>query len=160
MQTMHKNCRGFMKHEVMRAKEACRAQGLIESPSKADSKGMVRANMIQNCPITSTDMTNAHSIFGPDLASVRGKMVWHTPVPVVADYVEVPRSLVENNKVVMLAMDNFFVDGIAFLIMVSQQIKFITAEWLQVQMAMSLCKHIEWVLQVCCHAGFIVRTMY
>jgi hypothetical protein len=51
---------------------------------------MVRGNMIQNCPITSDDVTNPRAIFGPDLASIRGKTVWRTPAPEVVDYVEVP----------------------------------------------------------------------
>jgi hypothetical protein len=38
---------------------------------------------------------------------------------VVADYVAVPCALVEQNKVVTLAADVFFVDGTAFLITVS-----------------------------------------
>jgi hypothetical protein len=48
--------------------------------------------MIRNCPVAD-NITNAHAIFGPDLASIRGKMVWRTPAPVVADYLEVPRSI-------------------------------------------------------------------
>ncbi len=38
----------------------------------------------------------------------------HTPAPVVADYVAVPCLLVEQNKVVTMAADVFFVDGTAF----------------------------------------------
>jgi hypothetical protein len=49
---------------------------------------------------------------------------------VVADYVDVPRSIVQNNKVVMMARYVFFVDGTAFLITISQRIKFITTEHL------------------------------
>ncbi len=43
-------------------------------------------------------------------------------------YVEVPHSLVEQNKKVTLAADVFFVDGTGFLMTVLQRIKFITAE--------------------------------
>ncbi len=148
VQTVRENYEGYTKHEILKAKEARRAQGLIENPSESNFKGMVRGNMIQNCLITSDDITNVRTIFGPDLASIRGKTVRWTPATVVADYVEVPRSLVQNNKVVTLAADVFFVDGTAFLITVSRRIKFITAEYLQVRMATSLCKHLDRVLQV------------
>ena len=40
------------------------------------------------------------------------------PVPVVMDYVAVPRPLVEASKVITLAVDVFFVDGMAFLLTV------------------------------------------
>jgi hypothetical protein len=77
----------------------------------------------------------------------------------VADYVEVPRLLVQNNKVVTMVADAFFVDGTAFLITVSWRIKFVTAEHLQVRMATSLCKHLGRVLQVYARAGFLVRAI-
>ncbi len=71
-------------------------------------------------------------------------------MPVVADYVAVPCSLVETNKVVMMAADVFFVDGTAFLLTMSQRIKFITAEHVPMRTAKSLssiwiesCKCIE-----------------
>jgi hypothetical protein len=59
--------------------------GLIGNPSKNNFKGMVSNNMITNCPVTTTTITNARTIFGPDLASVRGKTVQWTPAPVVGD---------------------------------------------------------------------------
>jgi hypothetical protein len=68
------------------------------------------------------------------------------PAPVVADYVAVPCWLVEQNKVVTMAADVFFVDGTEFLILVSRRIKFITAEHVPVQTAMNLSKHLTWVL--------------
>ncbi len=71
----------------------------------------------------------------------------------------VPRALVEQNKVVTLAADVFFVDGTAFLITVSRRIKFISAEHVQVRTATSLSKHLTPVLQVYERAGFKVRTI-
>ena len=63
---------------------------MMGNPSKKDYKTMVSNNLIPECPITSTDITNARAIYGPDLPSVRGKTVRMTPGPVVADYVAVP----------------------------------------------------------------------
>ena len=75
-------------------------------------QGMVSNNMITNCPITTTAITNARSIFGKDLASVRGKTVRWAPAPVVGDYVAVPKGVIERNKTVTSAADVFFLDGI------------------------------------------------
>ncbi len=144
---------------MLQAKEAWCAQVMIGNPSKGDFKGMVSGNLIKNCPVATTDITNARTIFGPDLVSVQGKTVQRTPAPVVADYVAVPCSLVEHNNVVTMAADVFFVDGMAFLITVSDRIKFITAEHVPVQTAMNLSKHLTWVLQVYERAGFRVRTI-
>jgi hypothetical protein len=132
---------------------------MIGSPSKKDYRGMVSSNLILNCPFLTTNVTNARAIFGPDLASVRGKTVWCTLAPVVADYVAVPCSLVKTNKVVALAADVFFVDGTAFLLTVLQRIKFVTVEPVPVQTTTSLSKHLKQVLKVYGRAGFRVKTI-
>jgi hypothetical protein len=80
-------------------------------------------------------------------------MVRHTPAPVVADYMAVRKEIVERNKIVTLVADVFFVDGAAFLLTVSWQIKFITAEYVAARTAKSLSKHLEQVIQVYMQAG-------
>jgi hypothetical protein len=132
---------------------------MIGNPSKKDFKGLVSNHLVSNCPITYANITNACQIFGPKLASIQGKRVRRTPEPVVVDYVAVLKSLLERIKVVMLAGDVFFVDGTAFLITVSQKIKFVTAEHVPVRTAASLVKHFNQVIQVYCCAGFVVRTL-
>jgi hypothetical protein len=109
VQIVHGNYEGYTKQEVLKAKEACRGQALIGNPTEKDYRNMVSSNMIANCPFSKSNITNARAIFGPHLASVQGKTVRRTPVPVVADYVAVPCLLVEANKVVTLAADGFFV---------------------------------------------------
>jgi hypothetical protein len=74
--------------------------------------------------------------------------VQRTPVLVVADYVAVPRLLVEANLIVTLAVDVLFVDGTSFLLTVSRRIKFVTAEHMPVRMAKCLGKHLKRVFEV------------
>ncbi len=52
MQTVRKNYEGYTKREILKTKEARRAQGLIVNLSESNFKEIVRGNMIQNCPIT------------------------------------------------------------------------------------------------------------
>ena len=75
VQTVCSNYEGFTKKDIKAANAAHKLQGMIGSPSEKDYGGMVSSNMIKNCPIDSTDISNARAIFGPDLASVRGKTV-------------------------------------------------------------------------------------
>jgi hypothetical protein len=159
VQMVHGNDKGYTMRETLRAKEARRAMGMIGCPSEQDFKGMVRANMICNCPINANDITNARNIWGPDLASIRGKTVQRTPAPVITVYVAVPRSIIDRNKTVTMAAIVFFVDGTAFLLTVSQQIKFITAEYVAGRTAQSLSTHMERVIEVYKRAGFSVRTI-
>jgi hypothetical protein len=62
---------------------------------------------------------------------------------VVTDYVAVPRSVVDRNRMITLAANVFFVDGAVFLIMMSRRIKFVTAEHVPVRTAKSLAKHLD-----------------
>ena len=78
---------------------------MMGNPSEKDYKTMVSNKLTPECPITSTDITNARAIFGPDLLSVRGKTVRTTPALVVADYVAVPRNLVDWQQTYFLLME-------------------------------------------------------
>jgi hypothetical protein len=156
---VHGNYEGYTKREVTQAKEARRAQAMMGNPSEKDYKGMVSNNLIAICPITSRDVSTAWTIFGPDLASIRGKTVRRAPEPVITDYVAVPRTLIEANKVIMLAADVFFVDRTAFLLTVARRIKFVTVEHVPVRTTTSLSNHLKCVLEVYGRAGFVVRTI-
>jgi hypothetical protein len=104
-------------------------------------------------------ITNERAIFPPDLPCLQGKTVRRTPAPVVSEYVLVPKKIVDHTKVVTFAADVFFVEGTIFLLRVSRQIKFITAEYLATCTAKSLSKHLTQVVQVYTQAGFTVRTI-
>ena len=157
VQTVRSNYEGFTKKDIKAAKAARKLQGMIGSPSEKDYGGMVSSNMIKNCPIDSTDVSNARAIFGPDLASVRGETVRRKPKSIVEEYVAVPKELVSRHKFISIAADVFFVDGIAFLLTVAIKLKFVTVEHTPVRTAKSLVKHIKRVLQVYDRAGFTVR---
>ena len=118
---------------------------------------MVSSNMIKNCPIDSTGVSNAPAIFGSDLASVRGKTIRRKPKSIMEEYVSVPKELVSQNKFISIAADVFFVDGIAFLLTVAIKLKNLTVKHTPVITAKSLVKHIKRVVQVYDRAGFTVR---
>jgi hypothetical protein len=65
VQTVQQNYEGFTKRKVLQVKEGRHAMEMIGNSSKEDFKGMVRGNMIQNCPVTPDAITNAHTIFCP-----------------------------------------------------------------------------------------------
>jgi hypothetical protein len=157
VQTVRGNYKGYTKKEVLQANEAHRVQAMLGNPSKKDFKRMVSSNIIPNCPIMCSNVTNVRKIFGPDLACIRRKTVRRTPAPVMGDNVAIPWEIVEANAAVTLAADVFFVDGTTFLMMVFRKIKLVTVEHVPVQMAKCLCKHLERVHLVYEWAGFRVR---
>ena len=132
---------------------------MLGSPSKKDLQGLVSGNMIANCPFSLSDVTNTKIMYRPDIPRTQGATVRRRPALVVTDYVAVPHLLVEANKVITLAVDVFFVDGMAFLLKVSRRLKFVTVEHVPVRTATHLSKHIKRVLDVYGRAGFRIRTI-
>ncbi len=70
---------GYTCHEVERAREARRIQGMIVNPTEREFAGMVREQLLTNCPVTVRDVDDANQIFGPDLANLRGKATGTKP---------------------------------------------------------------------------------
>ena len=121
VQTVHGNyAEGFTKKEVVEAKVARRQQGMMGAVSEKDYRGLVSSHMLKNNNVSPAAVSNAHTLFGPDLANVRGKTVRIRPDPVVENYVAIPRDFVVANKHLTLVAEVFFVDGIPFLLTLSR----------------------------------------
>jgi hypothetical protein len=108
-------------------------QRTIGRPSTRTFLHLVEHNLIPNCPITRDDILAAEDILGPDLGTLKGKTVRHTPPPVRLPYVNIPSGLLLQYRDVTLSGDIMFVNRIPFFITISRNIKFCTAEMLQSQ---------------------------
>ncbi len=127
--TVRKNFEGFTKHEIKKAQEARRLQGMIRNPTNREFEKMVRAKLIANCPITAHNIKNANQIFGPDLANLRGKTTRSKPEHVRVEYVKIPRDFAKMHKFVTIVADVMFVNGLPFLVTSSRGISLITIEF-------------------------------
>ncbi len=63
--TVRGNFKGYTRHDIERAKEARRIQGMIANPTEKKFAGMVRERLLTNCPVTVRDVDNANRIFVP-----------------------------------------------------------------------------------------------
>ncbi len=119
IQTVHQCYEGFTKHKVQDAIAARKAQAMTGHPTDAQFLKMVRNKTIKNCPIKPKHITNACSIFGPSIAGVRGKTVRRKPEQVEAEPGCIPDDFHRLHWFVMITADVMFVNGIAFLTMLS-----------------------------------------
>jgi hypothetical protein len=103
---------GFSCKQIEGAHAAHRLMGMVATPSTWDFHAMIRLNMLKDCPITTGNINHAHTLFGPDLATIRGKTVPRKPARVVTDYVEIPRTLVNVNQQITLAVNVMFVNSV------------------------------------------------
>eukprot|EP00957_Ditylum_brightwellii_P143011 10896631-Ditylum_brightwellii.AAC.1 len=79
-------------------------------------------NLLPNSLISVKDINNAEFVFGPDLGTLKGKTVRKTPEPVVMDYIEVPRELIDLHKDVTVAAYILYINKIPFLTSASRNI--------------------------------------
>ena len=70
---------------------------------------------IHNCPIRAADVDIAENIFGPDMATLKGKSVRKKPKPVVEDWLELPKEIHIKHMRVELCMDIININKIAFM---------------------------------------------
>jgi hypothetical protein len=150
---------GYIQCQYNGAKAAQCGLGLVGYPSSKDYTNMVRSNMIRNCPITPADVKASNKIFGPDIASLKGKMTRNTPEPVLTDYIKIPRAIIDINKNVTLAADVMFVDSIPFLISVSRNVKFTTSEYVPRHTKPILVKSLKRIISLYGARGFKVVTV-
>jgi hypothetical protein len=141
------NREGFTNRAYSKAKQARRALGMVGYPSERDFRNMVSSNMITACPVTPTDINAANKIFGPNVASLKGKTVRATQEPVLTSYVKVPQGIVDLNKEVAIAADVMSVNGLGFMITGSRGVKFTTSEYVPTQSKANLINSLKMFLK-------------
>ncbi len=155
--TVRGNFEGYTRHDIERAKEAQRIQGMIANPTEREFAGMVREQLLTNCPITVHNVDNANRIFGPDLANLRGKLSRTKPERVRVEYVQIPWEFVQLHKYVMLVADVMFGNGLPFLVTSSRGLSLVTIEHLPSRTAEHLALTLERVFRIYATAGFMVQ---
>ena len=118
VQTVESNQMLYSKREVKRADDALELKRKLGYPSTADMIKMISTGAILNCPVTVADIKRAINIYGPDLASLKGKTV--TRKSRIA-YAEKPVIKFQNAEIT-LCIDIMYINGISFLITVSEDL--------------------------------------
>lgn len=70
--TVDENAKDFTKRKVRKVREARRLMGIVRKPSKQRLQQILARRLLPNCKVTEQDLRNAHTIFGPDVASLKG----------------------------------------------------------------------------------------
>ena len=112
---------------------------MMGRPSAADFERMVRGNMLKHCPISVTDINNAHTISAPNIGSLRGKTVRkniNSDVGLCGN----PRTDNRKMKTIELTVDVMFVNKISFVISLGKNMKITTIKNVVDQKAANLLK--------------------
>jgi hypothetical protein len=158
LDTVRNNREGFTDRDYEQAKRARKALDLVGYPSPKDFEHMVSSNMINNFPVTSIEVTNANKIFGPYLATLKGKTLRITPPPVMKDCAKIPKEIMSLNRNFTLAIDIMFINGLPFMVSISRKIKFTTVKYLLGRKQINLVKSIRKIINLYRKRGFTVDT--
>ena len=63
VKTVRNNYEGFTKKQVQQSTLASRIMGMIGAPTEREYQALVCLNLLQDCPITNSNIVNAHKIW-------------------------------------------------------------------------------------------------
>ena len=123
-------------------------------------KKMVRAGMIPNCSFTLYDINNDNTIFGPGVPSLKGKMVIRQPNPVVLNYINILKDILQLHNTVSVAADIIFVNRMTFLVIISRHVEFTIVQYLGKSTTVNISKSLDNINDVYYRRGMYVKQLY
>ena len=161
VQTVDDNKAFYTDRQIERAKRARELLHTLGCPSVADLKKIIKMNSINDCPVTVDDVNLAEKIYGPDVASLKGKTTKSKPTPVVSDVVEIPRELIAAQHEVDLCIDTIFINEMPFLTTISKNIKYRTCDYVKSRKKMPDYRSVlSRVIVQYLNAGFVIHCIH
>ena len=91
IQTLRKQFEVYTKKEMENKKLTRELQGMVGHPADREYKGVVSNKLLPDFLFTTNDITNANSIFGPNLAGVRvNRVIKKTSRVDTEEYMKIP----------------------------------------------------------------------
>ena len=84
-------------------------------PSVVNLKTIIKINVIQDNPVTKSDVKLMEHLFGPNIPTIKGKTTRSQPHQLVSDVVSTPHELCDAQCNVCLYIDIMYVTGMPFL---------------------------------------------
>jgi hypothetical protein len=102
----------FMERQVSREKLARTIYHEIGTPPINAFKAILKMNSVKNLPIIMEDIKLSEIIFGPDIWALKGKTMISKHAAMVADYIDIPRELIDLYQEDILWIDGIKINGI------------------------------------------------
>jgi hypothetical protein len=152
----------FSQRQIKDADQARELYRKIGRPDEVEFQNILRKNLIRNCPVTVADAQRALVIYGPDIATIKGKTTPTVPSPHVPTFeaVPLPPPIREHHMDVTLCVDFFFVQGIAFLHTISRNIGFRTVSYIADRNKLTILREMKAILHLYKCRGFTIRDIH
>ena len=118
----------FSRRQIEAADTARELYRKLGRPDEAEFYSILTKNLIRNCPVTPDDARRASHIYGPDVATLKGKMHRMAAAPRAPTFeaIPLPAPISAHHRNVTLCVNFFFVQGIGFLHTISRGMGFRT----------------------------------
>lgn len=154
IQTVEDNEKQFSKREVIQAKLARDAHRKLGYPSIKDLVYSIRNGKILNLPITVRDVENAITIYGKDLATLKGKSTRQKEDRVKTDPV-----IVNIEKHLTMCVDIFNIGGILFLLSITRKLELYVVGHLKDKSSKTLMTALQVQINIYKSKGFIINMI-
>ena len=148
----------YSKSEVQKADGSRDLLKKLFFPSILDLKKMVSDGSIINCPITVKDINNAETIYGKDIASLKGKSTTKKSVKFQLSDKNIDLGD-EVKKNIVISADNFFVRGLKFLLTVNTLFNLIVVKYLPDSKSSTILSAIESMIKLYASRNFKIDTI-
>ena len=124
--TVAANKKSFTPREISQADAARRLYRLLGRPDEKVFRDLLKQKQIINCPLTHDDALRALTIYGPNIATLKGKVTRATAARHAPSYaaIPLPAPILDTHPTVTLCVDFFFIMDHCFLHTISRHIGF------------------------------------
>ena len=122
--TVKENRKGYTQAQFDRAVKARSLYHELGAPTLENYKGFIKMGGVQNCPIRIEDIKIAQNIFGPDMATLKGKSTRRKPKAVLEDWIELPKEILEKHSKIELCIDVMYINGVGLMTAIDRTIKY------------------------------------
>ena len=117
VETVKENKMLFTKRQIRGAEQARRLYKCLSHPSITDFNWVLHSNGIKHCPVSLKDAETAEKVWGPNIATLKGKTTCKAAGAVeMEDLIPIPPELMAMDTDIILAIDICFVNGIPFFV--------------------------------------------
>ena len=159
VKSVEENLTKYTQRSVDQAKAARRFQVMFNNISTPKLLNIVHKNLVKGLPITRKDVKRAEEIYGPNVYALKGKTMNRKVDHVVAPITKIPKKILKEYKNITLCIDVMFINGIKFLLTVSQNIDFVTAQYVPSKKYSGYIKPIETVCNMYAKREFAVTAI-
>ena len=162
LQTISGNREMFSRRELEAADAARALHRQLGRPSPSRFHKYLTDNLIRNCPITVADAKRAGFIYGADTAYLKGKTTQrpalpHVPTTMIAP---LPDFIAAHHRNLTLCVDFFFVQGMAFLHVISRKIGYRSCTAVANRSKATILRVIKREIKVYAQRGFDIRDVH